>query len=70
MFPATILNTSLVLSLGTLFTEISKILTKFIFFFDADKFVLSFLLISNKTNFAGLESLSSSAKWLRGRHSN
>ena len=48
MFPATILNTSLVLSLGTLFTEISKILTKFIFFFDADKFVLSFLLISKQ----------------------
>ena len=32
MFPATILNTSLVLSLGTLFTEISQILAKFIFF--------------------------------------
>ena len=42
----------------------------YLFFFDADKFVLSFLLISNKTNFAGLESLSSSAKWLRDGHSN
>ena len=30
------------------FTEIRQILVKFIFFLDTDKFVLSFLLISDK----------------------
>ena len=44
--------------------------SKVYLFLDADKFVLSFLLISNKNQLCCISRLNSSQMGLRGRHSN
>ena len=44
--------------------------SKVYLFLDADKFVLSFLLISNKSQLCWISRLNSSQMGLRGRHSN